>query len=93
MGLISRLRFARDHRWSPKRMSDHLDADLAESDRERLERHLRECPECAELLRELKAMVRALGDTPGGAGDRVALAVLAAVRERLGEDGLDAGHV
>ena len=93
MGLISRLRFARDHRWSPDRMSDYLDADLAESDRARLERHVRECPECEELLRELTVMVRALGTTPGRVGERVAGAVLAGVRERLTDDGLNGGHV
>ena len=90
--LIDRLRFALDHRWSPDRMSEYLDAELVGGDRDRLERHVRDCPECDQLLRELRAMVTALGGVRGGAGRGVAAAVLAGVHQRLAEDDSDGGR-
>ena len=92
-GLIERLRFARDHRWSPDHMSEYLDGELARPDRERIEHHTSECPECDALLRELRSMVAALGAIGGGGGEPVAAAVLAGVQRRLAEDGRDDGPV
>lgn len=85
-GVIDRLRFALDHRWAPRRMSEYLDAELAAPDRDRLERHTRDCPECRRLLRELGTMLAGLGRLRGGAQSGVAAGVLARVRERLAED-------
>ena len=87
--LIERLRFARDHRWSPDHMSEYIDGDLDSRERSRVERHTAECPECDELLRELRAMVAALGGMRGRAGDGVAAAVLAGVQQRLARGEVD----
>ena len=83
---IERLRFARDHRWAPGRMSPYLERDLDERERARVERHTRDCPECEALLRELETMVAGLGAMRGSAGRDVAAAVLAGVHARLDED-------
>ena len=87
--LTDRLRFALDHRWSPAHMSEYLDGDLDAGGRERIEGHVRACPECQELLRGLQAMVQALGGMRGRAGEGVAAAVLAGVYERLEAGGDD----
>jgi anti-sigma factor RsiW len=78
-----RLRVARDHRWTPPRMSAYLDGELAPSDRIRVERHVRECDECRHVLAGLRAVLAALGRVsgPGGAPDAVEFAAL--VRARL----------
>ena len=85
-GLRQKLRFARDHRWVPRRASEYLEGDLDPRGRERVERHTRDCPECDELVRELEAMVAALGGMRGSAGADVAVAVLAGVQGRLDEE-------
>ncbi|MEA2410295.1 MAG: putative zinc-finger [Thermoleophilaceae bacterium] len=84
--LLARIRFARDHRWSPGRMSEYIDDDLERNDRERLEHHVHDCPECGELLASLESMIATLGSMPGRPADSVASAVLAGVQERLGRD-------
>ena len=55
-------------------MSDYLDGRLEPSDRERLERHLADCPHCSEYLAQLQVTVDALGH-PGS--------------EQLSDDALD----
>ena len=42
-------------------MSDYLDGNLDERDRERLEGHLAGCPHCTEYLAQLRATIDALG--------------------------------
>ena len=80
--LLHRLRFRRDHRWTPTRMSAYLDAELAARDRARLERHVAECAECRRLLRGLRQVTDALHRLPPAEGsDAVELA--ASVRLRL----------
>jgi len=79
---LARIRFARDHRWSQARMSEYVDADLTARDRERIERHTRDCSECRELLASLQEMVSALA-TLGRPREYVAGAVLAGVQQRL----------
>lgn len=44
----------RDHRWTGAHMSEHLDGELSERERERLERHTGLCPECGRMLRTLQ---------------------------------------
>lgn len=89
-GLVQRLRFFADHRWSPRHMSEYLDGGLGASGRERIERHLRDCHRCRELLRTLRGTVFALarlGGEPGGVGEEtVAASVLAGVRQGLAKD-------
>jgi anti-sigma factor RsiW len=79
---LARIRFARDHRWSHAHMSEYLDAELAPGDRDRIERHIRDCSECRELLASLQEMVSALA-TLGRPRESVAGAVLAGVQQRL----------
>ena len=83
--LAERLRFVRDHRWTPRHASEYLDAELDAEGRRRLERHTRECPECDALIEALRSMVVVLGGMRGDAGPAVAAAVLAGVREELGD--------
>lgn len=80
-----RLRFRRDHRWVPPHASDYLDSEIAPRERERVERHVDDCPECRELLRSLRALIGGLGMIREDEGRRVASVVLAAVESRLSE--------
>jgi anti-sigma factor RsiW len=88
-GPVERVRFFFDHRWSPDHMSEYLDGDLDAGGRRRIERHTGKCPECEELLRELRAMVAALAGFRGRAAEGVAAAVLAGVQQRLAREGAD----
>lgn len=83
------LRFARDHRWTQRHMSDYLDGDLADDDRRRADRHLRECPECHALLASLRVVLVKLGGVRRRPERPVADSILAGVHERLGEQGAD----
>lgn len=42
-------------------MTEYLDDLLPTTDRSRLERHLADCPHCAEYLEQLKITIDALG--------------------------------
>lgn len=55
------LRFRRDHRFTPGRLSAYLDDDLGPRARARVARHTDECPECRGLLHSLRRLVGALG--------------------------------
>jgi anti-sigma factor RsiW len=83
------LRFRRDHRWTPRHVSDYLDLDLAIRARERLERHTAECPECGGLLDDLRLMLSLLHGAPSpelvGAGPAIATAVLRRLHEPAGD--------
>jgi anti-sigma factor RsiW len=86
-GLIDRMRFRRDHRWAPERMSDYVEGELAAGARARIEHHLGECAECRRLLAGLRRTLDALHRLSPPSGG-VAPAVLAAfVRARLDEPG------
>jgi anti-sigma factor RsiW len=80
---LARSRFARDHRWSQAHMSEYVDAELTARDRERIERHARDCSECRELLASLQQMILALATLPAPPAESVAVSVLAGVRQRL----------
>lgn len=80
-----RLRFARDHRWAPERMSDYLDGDLAAAGQVRMDRHVGECVECRRLLAGLRVMLDALHGLPASRGEVDALQIAASVRLRLDE--------
>jgi anti-sigma factor RsiW len=84
--LTTRIRFALDHRWSTGHMSEYIDGELGQGDRERIEHHVHDCPECRGLLTSLQSMVASLGSLPGRPADSVAGAVLAGVQQRLGAD-------
>jgi hypothetical protein len=50
-----------------------------------MERHARDCPECARLLAGLRAVVKGLGRLPAPEGGLDAVGLAAAVRARLDE--------
>jgi predicted anti-sigma-YlaC factor YlaD len=83
MGIADRIRFALDHRWSPPHMSEFLDGDLDERGSARIDRHVRDCRECRELLRSLQAIVEELGGLRAETGEPVAGVLLESVRSRL----------
>ena len=85
MKLLYRVQFRRDHGWAPGRMSVYLDDELAPRERERLERHARDCPECERLLAGLRAVVHGLARLPAPTGSAGATRIAAAVRVRLDE--------
>ena len=82
---LARIRFAFDHRWSQAHMSEYVDAELTARDRERIERHARDCSDCRELLTSLQQMISALGALPGRPAESVAGSVLTGVRQRLAQ--------
>ena len=55
--LWHRARASRDHRWTPRRMSDYLDGEMPTRGQRRLERHVVECDECRGLLKGLQQML------------------------------------
>jgi anti-sigma factor RsiW len=85
MRLLYRVQFRRDHGWALARMSEYLDEELADGRRVRLERHMGDCPECEQLLAELRAVVYGLSRLSAPTGDAPRIA--AAVRGRLDEPG------
>jgi anti-sigma factor RsiW len=62
--ILARIRFWRDHRWAPDRMSDYLDGDVTPSGRTRMERHVGDCAECRRLIADLGRIVNALHRLP-----------------------------
>jgi anti-sigma factor RsiW len=83
--ILTRLRFRRDHRWAPDRMSEYLDRELADGGRERMERHVSECPECRRLLTGLGLVVEALHALSAPEGGRGAVQIAATVRAQISE--------
>jgi anti-sigma factor RsiW len=82
-----RLRFRRDHRWTPGHLSAFVDGDLPERARARVIRHIRECPECRAALRGLERMLERLRALPASPPDEGRAADIArAVRRRMHDD-------
>ena len=79
-----RLRFMRDHRWTPRHASEYIDGELDPAGHRRAEHHASECPECRALLHALGSMVVVLGGMRGDEGHGLAASVLAGVRRELG---------
>jgi len=78
-----RLRFWRDHRWAPGRMSEYLDGELPASSRSRMERHVRECVECRRLVAGLSQVMDGLHRLPLPEGAGRAVQIAASVLSRL----------
>ena len=85
-GLLVRLRFARDHRWSQRHVSEYIDTEMTAASICRIERHTRVCPECRALLATLQTMISALAELSAPPEEPVARAVVARVHERLAAD-------
>ena len=54
-------RFMRDHHWTKGHLSEYIDHDLDDLERERVERHVGRCPSCHRLLASLRRVVAGLG--------------------------------
>jgi anti-sigma factor RsiW len=80
--IMSGLRFRRDHRWAPDRMSAYLDGELSARRRGRMERHVAECRQCRGLAAGLRLVIGALHRLTGPEGGS-ALRIAASVRVRL----------
>lgn len=80
--LIADKRFDRDHRWTPKHLSEFVDGDLSPRGRRRLRRHVGYCPDCYRALVTLQRMLERMHHLPRpdacGTPD-----IAAAVRRRL----------
>jgi anti-sigma factor RsiW len=66
-------------------MSDYLDEELAASRRRRMQRHVKACPKCRQVLGTLRRMVGALRRVPPPTGGPEAREIAASVRRRLSE--------
>ena len=82
---LARLRFARDHRWSHRHMSEYLDGEMRADEGRRVERHMRECLECRALLASLQLMSSGLAGLSGRPRESVAGTVVARVHQRLAQ--------
>jgi anti-sigma factor RsiW len=82
---LDRVRFRRDHRWAPDRMSDYLDGELVVGGLGRMDRHVGECAECRRLLAGLRRTLEALRGLPSPSGGPAAVQIAASVRARLSE--------
>ena len=80
-----KLRFRRDHRWTPPHLSAYLDFELSAEARVRLERHTAECPECRSILEDLRHMLGLLQGAPAPEPVADASAITSAVLRRLHE--------
>ena len=78
-------RFARDHRWTPKRLSPYVDGELSRRARARLDRHVADCPECGGALHSLRRMLVRLEGVSPPVENPAPEAVAAAVRARLSD--------
>jgi anti-sigma factor RsiW len=81
MALLRKLRFRRDHRWTPAQLSAFLDDELDAHARRRVVRHAEDCPECGGVLRSLRRLLDALASRPPP--ERVAERLVLRFREAL----------
>ena len=79
---LYQVRFRRDHRWTTRRLSAHLEGDLVARSAARIQRHVRECPECRAALRSLERMLELLRAVPP-VSDTEKPDIASAVRRRL----------
>lgn len=81
MAPLRKLRFRRDHRWTPAQLPAYLDDELGAHARRRVVRHAAECPECRGLLHSLRRLIGALASAPPP--EPVAERLVARFRETL----------
>lgn len=82
ISFLKRIRFRRDHRWTPRHLSDFVDRELPERSRSRLQRHVDRCPDCNRALVGLQRMLDRLHRMPEPDSDQKP-AIAAAVLRRL----------
>jgi len=71
LGLIARMQFMREHRWTHAHLSGYLDSELSVNATARVKEHARVCPDCHRVLATLRrtlAGLRELGAEPAPAG-------------------------
>jgi hypothetical protein len=81
--LRAKIRFWRDHRWTPDRMSDYLDGSLEPGERARVERHVGVCVECRRVIGGLRLVVEALHLLPAPEPGRNLIGFVESVRARV----------
>jgi anti-sigma factor RsiW len=81
---LTTVRFGRDHRFTAGHLSDYSDGGLAARGRERIERHIPDCPECEQALRSLERLLVRLHGLPA-LSEAQRPGIAAAVRRRLRE--------
>ncbi len=59
--MIKKRRFMRDHEWTHEHLSDYIDGELRERERERVEEHVGMCPQCRRVLATLRKTVAGPG--------------------------------
>ena len=76
------LRFRRDHHWTPGKLSAYLDDDLVARSPARVQRHVRDCPDCRHALHSLERLLGRLRGLPS-VSDTETPDIASAVRRRL----------
>jgi len=59
-GLVARMRFMREHRWTHSHLSAYLDEELDRRERARVEEHTGICPHCRRVLATLRRTLEGL---------------------------------
>ncbi len=82
-----RINEGRDHRWAQPRLSAYMDGELPGRQERRLAAHEQTCPECAQMIRTLQALLMALPAlrTPPEVGFAIAERTAERVRARIAE--------
>jgi len=76
LGLIARMRFMREHRWTHAHLSGYLDRELSADASVRVTEHAGVCPDCHRVLATLRRTLAGLRQmaaepTPAGVADTV----------------------
>ncbi len=82
---LARIRFRRDHRWTPNHLSEFVDGELPARSRSRLRRHLEQCPDCSRALLALQRLLDRMHRMPTPSADDEMPDIAGAVRRRLDE--------
>lgn len=82
---LARIRFRRDHRWTPDHLSEFVDDDMPPRSRTRLQRHVDRCPDCYRALVTLQRLIDRLHRIPPMASDEQP-DIAARVRQRIEQD-------
>jgi len=83
--MLRKLRFALDHRATPRHLSGYLDGELRVGRRAQVERHVHDCPECRAALAALRALLSRIRGLPPPTDIPAAAQIASAVRIRLHE--------
>jgi predicted anti-sigma-YlaC factor YlaD len=79
--LLERRRYMREHNWTHAHLSDYLDQDLTDEERERVEDHVSMCPHCRRVLRTLRRTLESLMELPVEPRPSVADGVIERLRD------------